>query len=103
MKTGKEYIESIRAMNFELYINGGKINNVCNHPKTRPAIEAVAETYDLAFKRDLQEQFLTKSHLTGETISRFQHVPQSTDDRLLFLPMRPEYICPVALYHPEDR
>ena len=31
MKTGKEYIESIRAMKFELYIDGGKINNVCDH------------------------------------------------------------------------
>jgi 4-hydroxybutyryl-CoA dehydratase/vinylacetyl-CoA-Delta-isomerase len=80
MKTGKEYIESIRAMNFELYIDGGKINNVCDHPKTRPAIEAVAETYEFAFKPQLQDQFITKSSLTGETISRFQHVPQSTDD-----------------------
>jgi 4-hydroxybutyryl-CoA dehydratase/vinylacetyl-CoA-Delta-isomerase len=80
MKNGREYIESIRAMNFELYIDGGKINNVCDHPKTRPAIDAVAETYDFAFRQDLQGQFVTKSHLTGETISRFQHVPQSPED-----------------------
>ncbi len=48
MKTGKEYIESIKAMNFELYIDGGKINNVYDHPHIRPAIDAVAETYDFA-------------------------------------------------------
>jgi 4-hydroxybutyryl-CoA dehydratase/vinylacetyl-CoA-Delta-isomerase len=80
MKTGKEYIESIKAMNFELYIDGGKINNVYDHPQVKPAIDAVAETYDFAYKPELQDQFLTKSHLTGETISRFQHVPQNNDD-----------------------
>ena len=26
MKTGKEYIDSIKAMNFELYLGGGKIS-----------------------------------------------------------------------------
>jgi 4-hydroxybutyryl-CoA dehydratase / vinylacetyl-CoA-Delta-isomerase len=80
MKTGKEYIESIKAMNFELYIDGGKITNIYDHPQVRPAIDAVAETYDFAFKPELKEQFLTTSHLTGETISRFQHVPQSKED-----------------------
>ena len=80
MKTGKEYIESIKDQNLELYIDGGKINKVYDHPKIRPAIDAVAETYDFAFKPKLENQFLTKSHLTGETISRFQHVPQSQED-----------------------
>lgn len=76
MKTGKEYIDSIKAMNFELYIDGGKITNIYDHPKIRPAIDAVAESYEFAFKTELREQFVTKSHLTGETISSFQHVPR---------------------------
>lgn len=80
MKTGKEYIESIKSMNFELYIDGGKINNIYDHPKVRPAIDAVAETYDFAFKPELQDKLITKSSITGEPISRFQHVPQSTED-----------------------
>ena len=80
MKTGKEYIESIKAMNFELYIDGGKINNVYDHPHIRPAIDAVAETYDFAFKPELEESMITTSNLTGDIISRFQHIPQSTDD-----------------------
>ena len=80
MKSGKEYIKSIQDMKFELYIDGGKITDIYSHPKIRPAIDAVAETYDFALRPDLQDQFLLKSHLTGETISRFQHVPQNTDD-----------------------
>ncbi len=80
MKTGKEYIDSIKAMNFELYIDGGKITNICDHPQVRPAIDAVAQTYDFAFQPERREQFITTSHLTGETISRFQHVPQNKDD-----------------------
>jgi 4-hydroxybutyryl-CoA dehydratase / vinylacetyl-CoA-Delta-isomerase len=80
MKTGQEYIDSIRAMKCELYIDGGKITDVYDHPKVRPAIDAVAETYDFSFDPELQDRFVLTSHLTGETISRFQHVPQSTDD-----------------------
>ena len=80
MKTGKEYIESIKNMNFELYIDGGKTSNLYDNPKIRPAIDAVAQTYDFAFDPKLQDQFITKSNLTGETISRFQHIPQSSED-----------------------
>jgi len=80
MKRGKDYIQSIKDMKFELYIDGGKISDIYGHPQIRPAIDAVAATYDFAFRPDLKDQFLLQSNLTGETISRFQHMPQSTED-----------------------
>lgn len=80
MKTGKEYIESIRKMNFELYIDGGKTRNIVDHPKIRPAINTIAKTYDFAHDPELKDRFVTISHFTGEPISRFLHVHQSNDD-----------------------
>ncbi|MBN2514640.1 MAG: 4-hydroxybutyryl-CoA dehydratase [Deltaproteobacteria bacterium] len=80
MKTGQEYKDSIRSMNLEIYIDGDKTKNIVDHPKIKPAIEAVAKTYDMANDPELAEQFITTSHFTGEPITRFQHVPQSIDD-----------------------
>ena len=80
MKTGKEYLQSIEEMSFELYIDGSKISNALEHPSVRAAANAVAATYDLAYEPELQDMIITTSHLTGEAITRFQHVPQSVDD-----------------------
>ncbi len=80
MKTGKEYLESIGKMNFSLYIDGGKINNALEHPSVKAAANAVAATYDLAHDKEMRDKIITKSHLTGEPIPLFQHVPQSVDD-----------------------
>ncbi len=80
MKTGKEYLESIKEMSFELYIDGSKISNALEHPSVKAAANAVAATYDLAYEPELQDTIITTSHLTGDTITRFQHVSQSVDD-----------------------
>jgi len=80
MKTGKEYLQSIKEMSFELYIDGSKISNALEHPSVRAAANAVAATYDLAHEPELQDMIITTSHLTGEAITRFQHVPQTVDD-----------------------
>ncbi|MBM4447149.1 MAG: 4-hydroxybutyryl-CoA dehydratase [Chloroflexi bacterium] len=80
MKTGKEYLESIKKMNFSLYIDGGKINNALDHPSVRAAANAVAATYDLAHDKEMRDKIITTSHFTGQPIPLFQHVPQSVDD-----------------------
>lgn len=80
MKTGKEYLQSIKEMSFELYIDGSKIGNALEHPSVKAAANAVAATYDLAYEPEFQDTIITTSHLTGDTITRFQHVPQSVDD-----------------------
>ena len=80
MKTGAEYLKSIEEMNYELYIDGGKTGNIMQHPSIQAAAAAVAETYDLAHEPEMRDKVVTTSHLTGEPISRFQHVPQNVDD-----------------------
>lgn len=84
MKTGKEYIQDMIDMNFELYIDGGKISGseVINHPQVRPMVNAIAETYDMQHEENLQQYLLCTSHLTGETISRWAHIPQTVEDNI---------------------
>ena len=47
MKTAAEYIDSLRKMNFELYMFGERITNHVDHPIIRPTINCVAATYEL--------------------------------------------------------
>ncbi|MCI2055971.1 MAG: 4-hydroxybutyryl-CoA dehydratase, partial [Oscillibacter sp.] len=48
LKTAKEYIDSLRALNTRVYMFGKKIDNWVDDPMIRPSINCVAMTYALA-------------------------------------------------------
>ena len=80
LMTGAEYIESLRKLNTRVYMFGEKIDNWVDHPIIRPSINCVAMTYDLALDPEYRDLMTATSNLTGETINRFSHLHQSTDD-----------------------
>ena len=80
MMTGREYIESLRALKPEVYFLGQKIKNIVDEPMFQPHLHGAAMTYELAHHPEYQEITTASSHLTGEKINRFTHVHQSIDD-----------------------
>lgn len=80
LKTGKEYIESLRKLNLEVYANGTRLENLVDHPLIKPHVNAAAMTYELAHYPEYEELMTAKSHLTGEKINRFTHIHQNTED-----------------------
>lgn len=80
MKTGQEYIESLRKLKPVIYYRGKRITNHVDHPAIRPHINSAAVTYEFAFKPEFEELATATSHLTGKKINRFTHVHMSTDD-----------------------
>ncbi|MFC1967320.1 4-hydroxyphenylacetate 3-hydroxylase family protein [Chloroflexota bacterium] len=80
MKTAQEYIDSMRSMDFELYMFGERVTNHVDNPIIRPTMNCVAATYELAEKPELAETMTATSHLTGKKINRFTHIHQSTED-----------------------
>ncbi|SFR72399.1 4-hydroxyphenylacetate 3-hydroxylase family protein [Anaeromicropila populeti] len=80
LMTGEEYIESIRKIKMEIYMFGEKIENPVDHPILRPSLNSVRMTYDLAQDSQYAELMTTKSPFTGNTINRFTHIHQSTED-----------------------
>jgi len=80
MMTGKEYIESLRALNPEIYFFGQKIKSIVDEPMFQPHIHAAAITYELAHDPEHAEIMTATSHMTGEKINRFTHVHQNIDD-----------------------
>jgi 4-hydroxybutyryl-CoA dehydratase/vinylacetyl-CoA-Delta-isomerase len=80
MMTGDEYRESLRKLRRDVYAFGEKIEDVVDHPLTRPHVNAAAMTYDLAHDPRYQDVATATSHLSGRRINRFTHIHQSPDD-----------------------
>jgi len=82
LKTGKEYVQSLKAMNPHptVYIFGEKMRDPYDHPMVKPSQNAVALTYDLAHDPLYEDLMTARSHLTGQKVNRFCHIYQSRDD-----------------------
>ena len=48
IKSGAEYIQSLRNRHLKVYLFGDLVKEPVDHPMIRPSINAVAETYDIA-------------------------------------------------------
>ena len=81
IKTGADYINSLRGRNLRVFLLGEKVEEPLDHPIIRPSINAVAATYDLAANDP--ELASAMSPYTGERINRFLHVAESADDLVM--------------------
>ncbi len=84
MKTGNEYIESLRKRKIKVYVKGQLLDSATaiDHPFIKGHVNAAAMTYNLAFNPANEDLMTTQSHLTGKKINRFTHIHQSTEDLL---------------------
>jgi len=80
MKTAKEYLDSIKEINFEIYLFGERIREHWENPFIKPTRNCVASTYELAEKPEYEALLTATSHLSGKKINRFCHIHQSIDD-----------------------
>ncbi len=80
LKTGEQYVESIREMNMQIYMFGEKVKNPVDNPILRPSLNSVKATYDLAQMPEYEDLMTTTSSITGKKINRFTHIHQSTED-----------------------
>jgi len=80
MMTGKEYIESLRALKPEIYFLGQKIKSIVDEPMFQPHIHTAAMTYELAHDPEYEDIMTAISHLTREKINRFTHIHHSIND-----------------------
>ncbi len=72
------YIESISDRNLKIYLMGELVKDPINHPIIKPSVEAMAETYELAVREP--ELASVKSPYTDESINRFLHIAESSED-----------------------
>ena len=80
MKTAEQYVESLRARALVLWVDGERVANVVDHPKVRPAVEAIAATYALAHDPATRELATAHSTLIDARVNRFTHLFTSGED-----------------------
>lgn len=80
IKTGQQYEDSLRELNFKVYVQGELVENPVDHPIIRPSMNSVKMTYELANDPQYEELMTATSHLNGEKVNRFCHLHQSAED-----------------------
>jgi 4-hydroxybutyryl-CoA dehydratase/vinylacetyl-CoA-Delta-isomerase len=82
LMSGADYRESLRRHRPRVYCDGRAIESVADAPELAPGVRAIAFTYDLAQRRELEALALARQHTSGRTVSRFTHVNTSGADLL---------------------
>ncbi|AFM40105.1 aromatic ring hydroxylase [Desulfosporosinus acidiphilus SJ4] len=78
MRTRAQYLERLSKMNRNLYANGEKIDRL--DPRQEGALNIMGLTFDAAWDPASKDLCTATSHLTGQTINRFNHIHQSPED-----------------------
>ena len=78
MRTKEQYFEGLSKMRKNLYFNGSKIDRLDERQQT--TLNVMGTTFDAVNDPELKDLCTATSHLTGETINRFCHIHQSTED-----------------------
>ena len=79
IRTGAEYIDSLRGRKLKVYLFGELVDEPVDHPMIRPSINAVAETYDLAVRNpELGDGDCRPTRASA--VNRFLHIAQSAED-----------------------
>lgn len=88
MMNGGQYLDTLRAQKLRVFLFGGQVENLVDHPMIRPSLNAVAQTYELACDKRYKELMTATSSLSGKRVNRFTHLHQSTDDLLCKVKMQ---------------
>lgn len=80
LRTGADYIDSIRNDGRRVYINGELVRDVTVHPAFRGAVKSVAHLYDVASAPQNRELMTFSSPKTGRPVLRCYQIPKSPSD-----------------------
>ncbi len=78
IRTGADYVDSLRGRDIRVYLLGELVQDPVEHPMIRPSINAMAATYDLALEDP--ELATAQSSMSGRAVHRFLHVTETVDD-----------------------
>lgn len=80
MRTAQQYLENLRKMRSNVYMNGKIIPR--DDPRLMGGINVISATFEFAADPRHADLMTAESHLTGKTINRYTHVHQSVEDLL---------------------
>ena len=88
MKTSKEYKQSLKAMQPNIYKFGELIKDVTTHPATKRTVNGHAQIFDAAQKNEYKDILTTKSNLTGKPVVRYLSILSNAEDMIANVKMK---------------
>lgn len=92
IRTGQEFVQSLRSGQREVWIEGVRITDVTTHPALAPSVRQLANLYDLQHDAALSPRLTYQSPTSGQPVGLSFIVPKSKDD----LVRRREAFCIAA-------
>jgi 4-hydroxybutyryl-CoA dehydratase/vinylacetyl-CoA-Delta-isomerase len=83
IRTGEEYIDSIRRQKPNIYMDGERIDNIVDHPAFKSGIDSVATTFHMCQDNSYRDIARVESSIAGEEISRWTHLMQNEQDAFI--------------------
>ncbi len=83
MRTGRDYLDSIRADGRRVYIDGELVRDVVSHPAFRGAAHTMARLWDVAADPANRDVMTFPSPITGDPVLRCYQIPRSPADLTL--------------------
>ena len=83
MRKGQEYVDSLRRLKAEVYVQGERVADPAASPFFRSTVQAWGRWLcDAAFEPELRGLMTAKSELSGEDVHVFWHIPANQADLL---------------------
>lgn len=79
-RSGQQYLESLKANQPEVWLDGERIEDVTTHPIFAGPIRSVMEQYDLQLSPEYRDVCLYESPTTGDLVSTSFMAPRSRED-----------------------
>jgi 4-hydroxybutyryl-CoA dehydratase/vinylacetyl-CoA-Delta-isomerase len=80
IKTGEEYVESLKILHPNVYIVGEKVDDVVSSPYFQTSINETRKFYDWTSNPETKDDFCYWSDLIGEEVSFWTHIRRSPDE-----------------------
>ncbi|MHB0885825.1 MAG: 4-hydroxyphenylacetate 3-hydroxylase family protein [Bacillota bacterium] len=78
MRTSAQYLAKLKGMRKNVHLGGEVVER--DDPRLVPGTKVISMTFDLVDDPKFKDLLTAESHLTGETINRFCHIHQSSED-----------------------
>src|SRR3954467_12953685 len=80
MRTGAQFLDSIREDGRRVYFDGGVVKDVTSHPAFRGAARSMARLYDVAADPENRALMPFPSPKPGEPVLRCYEIPKTAAD-----------------------
>jgi len=84
IKTGQEYIERLKKYTPTVYMDGEKVDTICDDPRFASTIALIAKNHDFAFDADQKDLAVVTSPQVNEPVRRLtNHIQATMEDSII--------------------